>query len=78
MAAGAQHFARLEHERHGVVDLVRFEVVGDSLFRRGVVRAVSAHAVMQGRAARGKAFSLGIVGTVDQAKESSSLQNHIV
>ncbi|MNP38239.1 hypothetical protein D3C76_1317390 [compost metagenome] len=69
MAARTQHLAGLEHEGHGVVDLVRRKVGGDGLVAGIGVRAVGAHDPVQRGAARQEALGLGIVGTLDQAHE---------
>jgi len=63
----AQHLAGLEHERHGVIDLVRRQVGVDGLGAGLAIRAVGAHATVQRCAARQEAFGLGVVGALDQA-----------
>ncbi len=48
---------------------MRFQVGSDGFFRGDIIRAVGAHAVVQRRATRHEALSLGVVCTVDQAHE---------
>ena len=61
--------AALEHERHGVFDLVRLEL-GVRRALPGVgVGAVGGHAIVQAGAAGQKTFGLGVVDAVQQAHE---------
>ena len=61
--------AALEHERHGVVDLLRLELRARRLLPALGVRAVRAHAIVQARAARQEAFRLGVIGAVEKPHE---------
>src|SRR5215472_12803830 len=68
-ASRTDHQARLEHEGEGVRDFLRLQFGGRSSLEGGVVGAVRGHAIVQRRAARDKAFRLGVVDAVHETHE---------
>src|ERR1700758_5572678 len=62
--------ARLEHERHRVLDVIRLrEISAACLLERLRIGPVPAHAIVQARAAGYESLRLGIVRAVDQPHE---------